>query len=61
MTTSRKSPPVVVKAAGNVPSRMRRISCLAVLTFLLTLMAACWWGQALLDLLAITLDFFGVA
>ncbi|MGB7564902.1 MAG: MarC family protein [Prochlorococcaceae cyanobacterium] len=53
--------PVVAKAAGNDPSRVRRISRLAVLTFLLTLLAACWWGQALLDLFAITLDAFRVA
>jgi multiple antibiotic resistance protein len=34
---------------------------LAVLTFLVTLLAACWWGQDLLDLFRITLDAFGVA
>jgi multiple antibiotic resistance protein len=53
--------PVVAKAAGGDPSRVRRISRLAVLTFLFTLLAACWWGQALLDLFAITLDSFRVA
>jgi multiple antibiotic resistance protein len=53
--------PVVVKAAEGDPVRVRRISRLAVLTFLVTLTAACWWGQALLDLFAITLDSFRVA
>ncbi|MFN9932673.1 MAG: MarC family protein [Cyanobacteriota bacterium] len=53
--------PVVVKAAEGDPLRIRRISRLAVLTFLFTLTAACWWGQALLDLFAITLDSFRVA
>jgi len=53
--------PVVVKAAEGDPLRVRRISRLAVLTFLVTLTAACWWGQALLDLFAITLDSFRVA
>ncbi len=53
--------PVVVEAARGNPVRIRRISRLAVLTFLMTLIAACWWGQALLDLFAITLDSFRVA
>ncbi len=53
--------PVVAKAAGGDPQQVRRISRLAVLTFLLTLLAACWWGQALLDLFAITLETFRVA
>jgi len=53
--------PVVARAAGGDISRVRRISRLAVLTFLSTLLAACWWGQALLDLFAITLDSFRVA
>jgi len=53
--------PVVAKAAGGEPGRVRQISRLAVLTFLFTLLAACWWGQALLDLFAITLDSFRVA
>jgi multiple antibiotic resistance protein len=53
--------PVVVRAADGDPVRVRRISRLAVLTFLFTLLAACWWGQALLDLFAITLDSFRVA
>jgi multiple antibiotic resistance protein len=34
---------------------------MAVLTFLLTLWVACWWGQALLDLFAISLDSFRIA
>lgn len=38
-----------------------RSSRMAVLTFLFTLLAACWWGQALLDLFAITLDSFCMA
>ncbi len=53
--------PVVVKAAGGDPQRIARISRLAVLTFLFTLLAACWWGQALLDMFAISLDSFRVA
>ncbi|WP_216904401.1 MarC family protein [Synechococcus sp. CCY 9618] len=53
--------PVVVEAGGGNPLRIRRISRLAVLTFLCTLIAACWWGQALLDLFAITLEAFRVA
>jgi len=53
--------PVVARAAGGEDSRVRQISRMAVLTFLLTLLAACWWGQALLDLFAITLDSFRVA
>jgi multiple antibiotic resistance protein len=53
--------PVVARAAGGDDSRVRQISRMAVLTFLLTLLAACWWGQALLDLFAITLDSFRVA
>ena len=53
--------PVVAKASGGDPIRVRRISRLAVLTFLFILLAACWWGQALLDLFAITLDSFRVA
>jgi multiple antibiotic resistance protein len=40
---------------------VRQISRLAVFTFLVTLLAACWWGQALLDLFGITLDAFRVA
>ena len=51
----------MIKAAEGDPRRLRRISRLAVLTFLFTLLAACWWGQALLDLFAITLDSFRVA
>ncbi len=53
--------PVVVEAGGGNPVRIRRISRLAVLTFLCVLIAACWWGQALLDLFAITLEAFRVA
>jgi multiple antibiotic resistance protein len=53
--------PVVAKASEGDPTKVRRISRLAVLTFLLILLAACWWGQALLDLFAITLDSFRVA
>jgi multiple antibiotic resistance protein len=53
--------PVVARASGGDLSRLRRISRLAVLTFLFTLLAACWWGQALLDLFAITLDSFRIA
>jgi multiple antibiotic resistance protein len=34
---------------------------MAVLTFLFTLWVACWWGQALLDLFAISLDSFRIA
>jgi multiple antibiotic resistance protein len=53
--------PVVAKASEGDPTKVRRISRLAVLTFLFILLAACWWGQALLDLFAITLDSFRVA
>jgi len=53
--------PVVARAAGGDDTRLRQISRMAVLTFLFTLLAACWWGQALLDLFAITLDSFRVA
>jgi len=53
--------PVVARAAGGDVSKLRRISRLAVLTFGITLLAACWWGQALLDLFGITLDSFRVA
>lgn len=53
--------PVVARAAGGDPGRVRRISRLAVLTFLVTLLAACWWGQALLDLFGITLEAFRIA
>ena len=53
--------PVVVEAGGGNPVRIRRISRLAVLTFLCALIAACWWGQGLLDLFGITLDAFRVA
>ena len=53
--------PVVARAAGGDDMRLRQISRMAVLTFLFTLLAACWWGQALLDLFAITLDSFRVA
>jgi multiple antibiotic resistance protein len=53
--------PVVARAAGGDASKLRRISRLAVLTFGITLLAACWWGQALLDLFGITLDSFRVA
>ena len=53
--------PVVVQAGRGNPVRIRRISRLAVLTFLCALIAACWWGQALLDLFGITLDAFRVA
>lgn len=53
--------PVVVEAGGGNPVRIRRISRLAVLTFLCALIAACWWGQALLDLFAISLEAFRVA
>lgn len=53
--------PVVAKAGGGDPRRIRQISRLAVLTFLLTLWVACWWGQALLDLFAISLDSFRIA
>jgi multiple antibiotic resistance protein len=34
---------------------------MAVLTFRFTLWVACWWGQALLDLFAISLDSFRIA
>ena len=53
--------PVVVEAGGGNPVRIRRISRLAVLTFLCALIAACWWGQGLLDLFGITLEAFLVA
>jgi multiple antibiotic resistance protein len=53
--------PVVAKASEGDPTKVRRISRLAVLTFLFILLAACWWGQALLDLFAISLDSFRVA
>ncbi|WP_216905303.1 MarC family protein [Synechococcus sp. CCY 0621] len=53
--------PVVVQAGRGNPVRIRRISRLAVLTFLCALIAACWWGQALLDLFGITLEAFRVA
>jgi len=53
--------PVVAKASGGDPDQIRRISRLAVLTFLFVLLVACWWGQALLELFGITLDAFRVA
>jgi multiple antibiotic resistance protein len=53
--------PVVMEAGGGNPVRIRRISRLAVLTFLLALIAACWWGPGLLDLFGITLEAFRVA
>jgi multiple antibiotic resistance protein len=53
--------PVVAKAGGGDPRRISQISRMAVLTFLLTLWVACWWGQALLDLFAISLDSFRIA
>ena len=34
--------PVVAKAGGGDPSRIRQISRMAVLTFLFTLWVACW-------------------
>ncbi len=44
-----------------IPDQIRRISRLAVLTFLFVLLVACWWGQALLALFGITLEAFRVA
>lgn len=46
--------------AGNV-QRLRRISRVAVLTYLAALLAACWWGPELLDLFGISLQAFRIA
>jgi len=52
----------VVSQAGAGPgSRLRRISRLAVLTYLAVLLVACWWGSGLLGLFGISLPAFRVA
>jgi multiple antibiotic resistance protein len=52
---------VVGQAGAGSDSRLRRISRLAVLTYLAVLLVACWWGSGLLGLFGISLPAFRVA
>ena len=49
------------QAGAGSGSRLRRISRLAVLTYLAVLLVACWWGSGLLGLFGISLPAFRVA
>ena len=52
---------VVGQAGAGSGSRLRRISRLAVLTYLAVLLVACWWGSGLLGLFGISLPAFRIA
>ncbi|MCP9788110.1 MarC family protein [Cyanobium sp. Maggiore-St4-Cus] len=52
---------VVGQAGAGSDSRLRRISRLAVLTYLAVLLVACWWGSGLLGLFGISLPAFRIA
>lgn len=53
--------PVVLAASEGDPDRLRRLSRPACLTFLVTLLASCWFGAAVLELFAISLAAFRIA
>lgn len=52
---------VVGQAGAGSDHRLRRISRLAVLTYLAVLLMSCWWGSGLLGLFGISLPAFRIA